>query len=52
MYDFGHPDGLYYLVMELVDGVSLRQALADGGFTPAEALAVVPRICEALQYGS
>ena len=50
VHDFGHREGLYYLVMELVDGVSLRQALADGGFTPAEALAVVPRICEALQY--
>ncbi len=50
VYDFGHREGLYYLVMELVEGVSLRQALADGGFTPAEALAVVPRICEALQY--
>ena len=50
VYDFGHREGLYYLVMELVDGVSLRQALADGGFTPAEALAVVPWICEALQY--
>ena len=50
VYDFGHREGLYYLVMELVDGASLRQALADGGFTPAEALAVVPRICEALQY--
>ena len=50
VYDFGHREDLYYLVMELVDGVSLRQALADGGFTPAEALAVVPRICEALQY--
>ena len=50
VYDFGHRESLYYLVMELVDGASLRQALADGGFTPAEALAVVPRICEALQY--
>ncbi len=50
VYDFGHREGLYYLVMELVDGVSLRQALADGGFTPAQSLAIVPRICEALQY--
>ena len=50
VYDFGHREDLYYLVMELVEGVSLRQALADGGFTTAEALAVVPRICEALQY--
>ena len=50
VYDFGHREGLYYLVMELVDGVTLRQALDNGGFTPAEALALVPRICEALQY--
>ena len=50
VYDFGHRDGLYYLVMELVGGVTLRQAMASGGLTPAEALAIVPRICEALQY--
>ena len=50
VHDFGHREGLYYLVMELVDGVTLRQALDNGGFTPAEALATVPRICAALQY--
>ena len=40
----------YYLLMELVDGVNLRQAMAAGRFTATEALALVPRICEALQY--
>ena len=50
VYDFGHREGVYYLVMEFVDGVTLRQAMAGGGFTPAEALLMVPRICEALQY--
>ena len=50
VYDFGHREGVYYLVMEFVDGVTLRQAMAGGGFTPAEALSMVPRICEALQY--
>ncbi|MCY4027246.1 MAG: protein kinase [Acidobacteria bacterium] len=50
VYDFGDREGLYYLVMELVEGVTLRQAMASGSLAPAEALAIVPRICEALQY--
>ena len=50
VYDFGHRDGVYFLVMEFVEGVTLRQTIARGGFAPAEALAMVPHICEALQY--
>ena len=50
VYDCGHRDGIYYLVMEFVDGVTLRQAIETGGMTPAEALKMVPRICDALQY--
>ncbi len=50
VYDFGRADGLYYLLLEFVDGVNLRQAMHAGRFSPAEALAIVPRICEALQY--
>ena len=41
---------LYYLVMEFVDGVSLRQLLRSGRVSPREALAIVPQICDALQY--
>ena len=41
---------LYYLVMEYVDGVNLRQMLLAGQLQPREALAIVPQICEALQY--
>ena len=40
----------YYLLMEFVDGVNLRQAMKAGRFTPEQALAVVPPVCEALQY--
>jgi serine/threonine protein kinase len=40
----------YYLLMEFVDGVNLRQAMRASRFTPAQALAIVPAICEALQY--
>ena len=41
---------LYFLLMEFVDGVNLRQAMRAGRFTPEQALAVVPPVCEALQF--
>lgn len=50
VYDFGQAGGFYYLAMEYVDGVNLRQAMRAGRFSPAEALALVPKVCEALQY--
>lgn len=50
VHDFGQTDGLYYFVMEFVDGTSLRHVIASGGLQPDEALAIVPQICEALQY--
>lgn len=50
VHDFGQTDGLYYFLMEFVDGVNLRRLLDTGKLTPEEALAIVPQICEALQY--
>lgn len=50
VHDFGQADGLFYLVMEYVDGVTLRQLLNVGRVEPREALAIVPQICDALQY--
>jgi len=50
VYDFGESDGLFYLLMEFVDGVTLRGLLHGGKTSPEQALAIVPRICEALQY--
>ena len=50
VYDFGQTDGLYYFLMEYVDGLNLRQLLDSGKLAPAEALAIVPQICEALQF--
>ena len=50
VHDFGQQDGLYYLMMEYVDGVNLRQAMRSGQLTPEEALRVVPQICDALQF--
>ncbi|MFA7342664.1 MAG: DUF4019 domain-containing protein [Terrimicrobiaceae bacterium] len=50
IHDFGETGGLYYLVMEFVDGVSLRDLLRDGKLEPKQALAIVPEICDALQF--
>jgi len=50
IYDFGQAGGFYFLLMEFVDGVNLRQLLATRKLEPAEALTIVPPICEALQY--
>ncbi len=50
IYDFGQAGGFFYLLMEFVDGVNLRQAMKAGRFTPEQALAIVPPVCEALQY--
>ena len=50
VFDFGQTDGQYYFVMEFVDGTNLRQLIETGGLKPEEALAIVPQICEALQF--
>jgi tRNA A-37 threonylcarbamoyl transferase component Bud32 len=50
LYEFGQTDGLFFFLMEFVDGVNLRQLLNTGRVAPREALAIVPQICDALQY--
>jgi serine/threonine protein kinase len=44
------PALLYFFLMEFVDGVNLRQLLQAGRIAPREALAIVPQICDALQF--
>jgi serine/threonine protein kinase len=50
VHDFGRAGEFYFLLMEHIDGVNLRQASKAGRFTPEQALAIVPSICEALQF--
>ena len=50
VHDFGEAGGHCYLVMEFVDGLNLRQLLQTGTLKPEQALTIVPKICEALQY--
>lgn len=50
VFDSGRAGDFYYLIMEYIDGVNLRQAIQARAIEPAEALSIVPQICEALQY--
>ncbi len=51
IYDFGHTEaGLYYFIMEFVDGTDLRRVIQTGDLLASEALKIIPQICEALQY--
>lgn len=43
-----HP--LYFILMEFVDGVNLAQLMKADRIAPREALAIVPQICDALQF--
>jgi serine/threonine protein kinase len=49
VYDFGQAGGFYFLLMEFVDGMNLRQVLQNKRLSPKEALSIVPPVCEALQ---
>lgn len=49
VHDFGRAGGFFYLLMEFVDGVNLRQLLQSRRLTSKEALSIVPPVCEALQ---
>jgi tRNA A-37 threonylcarbamoyl transferase component Bud32 len=49
VHDFGQAGGFYFLLMEFVDGVNLRQLLQTKRLTPKEALSIIPPVCDALQ---
>ncbi len=50
IHEFGTRDPFYFFLMEYVDGLNLRNVLDAGHMSPEEALAIVPQICDALQY--
>jgi len=50
VHDFGQVEAFHYFVMEYVDGLNLRQVQQAGKLSPAEALGIIPQICEALQF--
>jgi len=50
VHDFGQANGFFFLLMEYVDGLNLRQILQARKLTPEEALGIVPSLCDALQF--
>lgn len=50
IHEFGQREDFYFILMEFVDGVNLAQLMRTGRIAPREALAIVPQICDALQY--
>ncbi len=50
VYDFGKQGDLFFFLMEFVDGTSLRQIEQSGQLSSKEALAIVPQVCDALQF--
>lgn len=50
VHDYGEADGMFYLLMEYVEGMTLRELLREGRMKPEGALTIVPAICEALQF--
>ena len=58
VHDFGEVESsngedtrtLYYFIMEYVDGANLRQLIDAQELESQQALAIVPQICEALQF--
>lgn len=55
-YDFGQSspatngETYFYLLLEFVDGVNLRQSMRTQALTSREALGIVPKLCDALNY--
>ncbi|GAA5129006.1 serine/threonine protein kinase [Luteolibacter yonseiensis] len=49
VHDFGEAGGYFYLLMEFVDGVNLRQLIDSRRLSPDEALGIITPVCDALQ---
>ncbi|MBK1881936.1 serine/threonine protein kinase [Luteolibacter pohnpeiensis] len=49
VHDFGEAGGYFYLLMEFVDGVNLRQLMQSRRFSSDEALGIISPVCDALQ---
>ncbi len=50
LHEFGQAGDLYYFIMEFVDGLNLRELIRTRRLSAPEALAIVPQICDALQF--
>ncbi len=50
VFEFGKVEDTFYFLMEFVDGPTLRDVIRAGKLSPEQALAIVPQLCDALQF--
>jgi serine/threonine protein kinase len=50
VFESGEIEGRYYIVMEYIDGINLRDAIRAKTLSAEDALSIVPQICDALFY--
>ncbi len=50
LHDIGEAQGWQYLVMEYIEGATLREAMATGPFTVGAILGLLPQLVDALAY--
>ncbi len=50
LFEFGNVADTYYFLMEYVEGSTLRDVVQSRELAPEHALAIVPQLCDALQY--
>lgn len=50
LFEFGNVADTYYFLMEYVEGSTLRDVVKSRELAPEHALAIVPHLCDALQY--
>ncbi len=50
VFEFGHVEDTYYFLMEYVEGSTLREVVKTRELSAEQALAIVPSLCDALQY--
>jgi tRNA A-37 threonylcarbamoyl transferase component Bud32 len=50
IFESGEAGGSLYLIMEYIDGVTLREAIRAKAVQPADAMKIVGQLCDALEY--
>ncbi|MEM9366159.1 MAG: serine/threonine-protein kinase [Planctomycetota bacterium] len=50
VFDYGHAGDHPMLVMELIEGASLREVMHQGKMSAPECLEVIPQLCDAIGY--
>ncbi len=50
IFESGEAGGSLYLIMEFIDGVTLREAIRAKAVQPTDAMRIVGQLCDALEY--